>query len=141
MNILISLGEIPSIRQRARLLGLVVRPMLEAAVQANQVILSTHHVPPLYESGVRYREEPRGQGYEEFALIPVVFARKWGDCDDLAPWRVAELRQKGEKAKVRITFRRQSSGFQLYHVLVRRAPSAGYPRGQIEDPSRVLGMS
>ncbi len=80
MDILISLGEIPSIRQRSRLLGLTVRPILEAAVSANQVILMTHRVPPLYQSGVRYREEPRGQGYEEFALIPTVLARKWGDC-------------------------------------------------------------
>lgn len=134
MKILISLGEIPSIRQNSRLLALIVRPFLEAVVSADQVILATNHVPPLYESGVRYKEEPRGQGYEDFAVIPDIIARGWGDCDDLAPWRVAELRQKGEKAKIRIKWNRQPNGLRLYHVQVRRA------NGQIEDPSRILGM-
>jgi hypothetical protein len=28
----------------------------------------------------------------------------------------------------------------MYHVLVRRAPTLKYPKGEIVDPSRFLGM-
>jgi len=62
-----------------------------------------------------------------------VLSRGWGDCDDLAPYRVAELQEAGEKAKIRITWRRVGKR-RTYHVLVRRAD------GRIEDPSRLLGM-
>lgn len=134
MKILINLGEIPSIRQSSRLLALVVRPILEATVQIDQAILQNYKIPPLYQSGVRYREEPRGQGFEDFAIIPQILARGFGDCDDLSPWRVAELRHQGEKAKIRITWKRQPDGQKLFHVQVRRGD------GTIEDPSRILGM-
>ena len=100
----------------------------------NQLFLKTHRVPPLYESGVRYQNEPRSFPCEEFASIPAVMARGWGDCDDLAPWRVAELREQGERAKIRIQWKRQPSGTKLFHVVVRRGD------GSIEDPSRILGM-
>ena len=30
----------------------------------------------------------------------MVLSRGWGDCDDLAPWRVAELQEAGEKATI-----------------------------------------
>ena len=134
MKILISLGAIPSVAYKRRLLARLVRPILEAAVQANQNLLRNLKVPPLYQCGVRYQNEPEGTN-EEFALIPVVLARKWGDCDDLAPWRCAELREQGENAKIRVSWKvYKPSGFALYHVTVRRAD------GTIEDPSKILGM-
>lgn len=115
------------------MLGLMVRPILEATVVIDQMFLKNYRVPPLYMCGVRYRPEP-DTGVEEFATIPVVLERKWGDCDDLACWRVAELREQGEKAKIRITWKRQPSGLWLYHVVVRRG------NGSVEDPSAKLGM-
>jgi len=116
--------------------GLAIRPLLEALVTVNQLFLLTHkNIPPLYESGVIYREEPSNWPYEDFAPIPTTLSRGWGDCDDLAPWRVAELRMQGEKAKIRIKWKmHKRSGGKLYHIVVRRA------NGTIEDPSARLGM-
>ena len=134
MQVLVNLsGETSGWLAHSRKLGLAIRPVLEALVTVNQLYLVTHHVPKLYESGVRYGEEPNGT-IEEFASIPIVLSRGWGDCDDLSPWRVAELRCQGEKAKIRIQWKRQGNGKKLFHIVVRRA------NGEIEDPSRILGM-
>ncbi len=126
---------------RSQYLAATAADALNAMVRTNLRFIGAtryqgHAVPLLYESGVRYREEPwnaKGARVEEFADIPTVLARKWGDCDDLAPWRVAELRAMGEPAKIRITWKTLPSG-RLFHVVVRRAD------GSVEDPSRILGM-
>ncbi|HWA70691.1 MAG TPA: hypothetical protein VG937_00080 [Polyangiaceae bacterium] len=115
-------------------MGLFIKPLLDALVTVNRLYLRSHHVPPLYTSGVRYKQEPEDGKPEEFASIAKVLERGWGDCDDLAPWRVAELQEAGDGAKIRITWRRRRGGRRLYHVLVRRGD------GRIEDPSRLLGM-
>lgn len=125
------------------MLGLAIKPILEALVTDDQLFLRMHKVPPIYTSGVRYKEEPvntarvSGDMYriEEFAAIPAVIERGWGDCDDLAPWRCAELRENGEPAKIRIQWKKNpQTGQKLFHIVVRRAD------GRIEDPSLLLGM-
>ena len=119
----------------SKVLALVIRGALEAVILANRIYLRTHHVPPLYESGVRYEEEPLGQPYEDFSAIPVVLARGWLDCDDAVCWRIAELRNIGENAKVRLKWQYDPvRNTRMYHVLVRRE------NGQVEDPSLRLGM-
>jgi len=130
MRFEVNLGEYTSLRG-SRFLGTVIKPHLDALVMVNLVFLRTHTVPPLYRSGVIYRPEPPGQ--EEFASIPAVLARGWGDCDDIGPWRVAELRLHGEPAKIRIQWKKLPNG-KLFHVLVRRA------NGDLEDPCIKLGM-
>jgi hypothetical protein len=159
MKVLIDLnGAMPGKNWLAhsRMLGLAIRPLLESLVRVDQLYLHTHHVPPLYQAGVRYQDEP-WEGFEEFAPIPTVIARGWGDCDDLAPWRVAELRNQGKKASIRIFWKRHKHlprGKQkLFHILVRRPyePKEFNPAymarpkdgsmTMIEDPSRRLGMS
>lgn len=137
MKVLIDLGR--GARQwlrRSRMLAWAIKPLLEGNVRVNQLFLRTHPTTPwLYESGVVYKNEPKGQGYEEFALIPTVHERGWGDCDDLAPWRCAELRERaGEHAKIRVQWKKHPNGQKMFHIVVRRA------NGDIEDPSRVLGM-
>ena len=132
MDVLVALGEYPLLK-RSRFLGTFIKPLLDALVVVNRLYLRSHHVPPLYKSGVRYLQEPADGKPEEFAAIPVVLARGWVDCDDLSPYRVAELQEAGEKARIRITWRRVGKR-RTYHVLVRRAD------GRIEDPSRLLGM-
>jgi hypothetical protein len=133
VEVLMNLGEIPLLK-RSRFLGLFIRPLLDALVTINRLYLRSHRIPPLYRAGVRYQQEPDDGKPEEFAAIPKVLARGWGDCDDLGPWRVAELQEAGEKASIRITWRRRPTGRRLYHVVVRRGD------GRIEDPSRLLGM-
>lgn len=132
MKIEIDLGDHPSWKS-SRLMGLVLKPTLEALTTVDFVFLKSHHVPDLYMSGVRYRNEPQEWKNEHFDTIPVVLGRKWGDCDDLAPWRCAELRAKGERAKIRVQWKRLPEG-RLFHIVVRRE------NGMIEDPSAILGM-
>lgn len=123
--------------RRSRMLAWAIKPLCEALVRIDQLYLMTHpETPALYSSGVRYQNEPQGQAFEEFAPIPTLLERKWGDCDDLAPWRAAELRVRhGEKAKIRVQWKRIGPGKEkLFHIVVRRAD------GSIEDPSRILGM-
>lgn len=105
--------------------------------------------PRLYDSGVYYREEKPGK--EDWPDVPNVLAQGWGDCEDLAAYRAAELRQyDGIMAMPVIKWRKISAaemlkqgypkksippdGVYLVHCLVR------YPNGTIEDPSKILGM-
>lgn len=155
MQITVNLGEGNSNWLRpSRSLGGAIKPILEALTTVDLIYLSTHHVPPLYQSGVRYAEETKFlnpskcERREEFAGIPAVLARGLGDCDDLAPWRCAELRRLGYTAKIRIQWKKHPNG-KLFHIVVRRdfnvpdfnpAFMVRTPRGVIEDPSRALGM-
>ena len=120
---------------------------------ADQVFLKLHpDVPPLYQAGVHYDNEPsdflchidgKTERVEDFASVPTILKRGWGDCDDLAPWRCAELRNSGEKASIRIQWKTYAQRmslmalgrpFKLYHIVVRRQD------GSVEDPSKILGM-
>lgn len=133
MKLLVNLGpKQERWLRRSRMLAWAINPVLEGLVAVNRQYLREFNVPKLYDSGVRYEEEPQGTT-EEFAAIPVVLARGWGDCDDLAPWRVAELREQGENAKIRIQWKQRSTQ-RLFHIVVRRGD------GTIEDPSALLGM-
>lgn len=145
MKVLVNLsGENSGWLRPSRMLGDAIKPVLESLVLIDQMYLRAHRVPPLYRSGVRYMEEPANeatlggalpQRIEEFAAIPAVIERGWGDCDDLSPWRCAELREHGEPAKIRIQWKRHpQTGQKLFHIVVRRAD------GSIEDPSLLLGM-
>lgn len=101
--------------------------ILEGLVRVNEIILLETMLPPLYTSGVKYERECNT---EHWLTADQVYARKMGDCEDLACWRAAELRGAGDHAEVIVT----QGGSRLYHVRVRRQG------GQIEDPSRILGM-
>ena len=56
------------------------------------------------------------------------------NCDNVASWRAAELRELGVNAKPYITWRQRPDGGTTYHVIVR------YEDGSSEDPSLLLGM-
>lgn len=73
-------------------------------------------------------------GGERFRDIPKIIANGGGDCDNVATWRAAELRQLGIAAQPYITWRRRPDGGMTYHVIVR------WPDGSSEDPSLLLGM-
>lgn len=106
---------------------------LEALTRCNVLWLETHpSAVELYRSGVRYRQE---KDTEAWLDIPHVLENGWGDCEDLAAWRVAELRNRGVKAKPYLKwYSHPDQGITLYHVLVK------LPNGTIEDPSKMLGM-
>lgn len=56
------------------------------------------------------------------------------NCEDLACWRTAELRESGIKAKPFAKWRLKPDGSYAYHALTL------LPDGRLEDPSLVLGM-
>lgn len=88
--------------------------------------------PRLYDAGVRYRVEPLGE--ERWRDVPTVLADGYGDCEDLACWRAAELRVTDGIRAVPAYSWRSEPGYRIYHVVVR------LPGGRIDDPSARLGM-
>lgn len=138
MNFLIPIPDRAFLGRSPRL-GWVAQGLAEFVIDVNRLYLRTHKVPSIYEAGVVYREEPANWPFEEFAPIPQIIMRGWGDCDDLVPWRVAELREAGEEgARVRVVWqiprRGPHQGRKLFHLLAVRAD------GREECPSAKLGM-
>lgn len=98
--------------------------------------------PALYDLGkrglVRYQREPRGK--EEWCDLLEVYRRGWGDCEDLAAWRCAELQFRKIPAVPNIRFRRVGKQT-IYHVTVLTVAEKDGKKGIVEeDPSRLLGM-
>lgn len=87
--------------------------------------------PNLYRSDVIYQPEIDA---EEWQDIPHIIESRWGDCEDLACWRVAELRVAGVEAHPYIRWKKKPGRGARYHALVWR------PGDRIEDPSLALGM-
>lgn len=78
----------------------VLASLLWALIFADESWILVNPFPPLYRSGVRWEaERPTGQsackggnGQERFLGISQVLEDGKADCEDLASWRVAELR-------------------------------------------------
>lgn len=107
-----------------------VQTFLTALQLVDQEQLTSGRYPRLYNSGVRYQREPRGQ--EDWQTVSRAYRSKFADCEDLAAWRAAELVVSGEDRRARAVIKRVRPG--LIHCLVQRGS------GLMEDPSRVLGM-
>jgi hypothetical protein len=118
----------------------VLNSMLECLVQMNVALMRSQRFPPLYSTHVRYRQEPLGD--ENWRDAAIVLRAGFGDCEDLAAYRVAELRVM-HKVPARCIFRWRTfvvegkSRVKLYHILV-GVPHEG--KMLIEDPSKRLGM-
>jgi hypothetical protein len=84
--------------------------------------------PPIYDTDVGYRKEAA----DTWRHADDVLCSGWGDCEDLAAWRAAELRVYGEDTGARVYV--YKSGPHRYHAVVARG------NGRIEDPSLILGM-
>lgn len=106
------------------------RAALEAAttglVALNRFILSRTQLPALFDAGVRYKAETSRP--EHWRTADQIFGKGYGDCEDLAAWRAAELQLRGEAARV-VVYR---TGPKRFHAVVRRGD------GSIEDPSKIL---
>ena len=112
-----------------------IGPALESVTRLNQVLLREGLVPRLStllrRRRVRWKPEPPGHG-EHFDAADTVASRGWGDCDDLAPYWAAELRESGIDPGARVTIKR--TGPHRWHAVVRRSD------GAIDDPSAAAGM-
>lgn len=86
-------------------------------------------IPPLYSGRIRYQRERPGE--ERWQSAEETARRGYGDCEDLAAYRLGELWAAGEKkARARVVTITPT----LRHVMVARAD------GSLEDPSKKLGM-
>jgi hypothetical protein len=117
--------------QYLRGLDTLVRVNLWCIRASRRRILGHGPYAPLYKI-ICYQPEPPGQ--EIWQSIEALYMRRWGDCEDLACARVAERLAVGDPCKVKLS-RAESGGKILYHVVVKN------PDGEIEDPSRMLGMT
>ena len=111
----------------------ILNAALESVTRLNESLIEDGKVPTFREGlkeGIRWKPEPPGA--EHFDHAGVVLGRKWGDCDDLAPWHAASLRATGEDLDAEAVVRR--SGPKRWHAVVRRGD------GSIDDPSREAGM-
>lgn len=113
---------------------------LEGLTRINERIIDAGAVPPLYTSGAVYKREPR----DTFRHSLDVADQKWGDCEDLAAYRAAELRVSGEDPDAHVYTVR--TGPKRFHAIVKRY-AGNIPDGarcrfgaDCEDPSRMLGM-
>lgn len=79
-------------------------------------------------------------GGEHFCDIGVILELGAIDCDGLACWRAAELRQAGIPARAMMTKRSRFGGGTTYHALVLWPPFGSTPYESSEDPSLLLGM-
>ena len=67
-----------------------LKMLLGALTMIDVEYLKAHpDAPNIYDSGVRYQEEPPGQ--EDWQDIPTTLRLRNGDCEDLSCWRAAEL--------------------------------------------------
>lgn len=98
-------------------------------------------LPPLYKSDVRWKRDKCTAAMkaipgacEPFKSPLQTYKDKEGDCDDVAPWRAAELIVYGRgRYPNAVAVSKRSPGIG-YHVLVERGD------GTTEDPSKRLGM-
>lgn len=141
-KILFNLGSFRGDTDR-ELANKALSALLSTLIYVNQNFLRAHpETPLLYQSGVRYIREQMGRTGcpgitpEQWADVPVILRDGGADCEDLACWRVAELRERfGIEARAFFYYRRVAPNKTLYHIQVQ------HPDGTIEDPSALLGMN
>lgn len=115
----------------------VIDAALEAVTRLDESLIRSGQSPTasqLVEQGARWR--PENMGDEHFDHGGVIAQRGWGDCDDWAPLRAAELRTTGQDpgAVARVV----PSGPSTYHAMVQR--SSGELERGASDISARAGM-
>jgi hypothetical protein len=126
----LDLFSVPSDRERSQKVLLI---LMDALANVNMTWLKTYpDTPALYNAPVKYHFDPDEP--DPWQDISSTLKKGWGDCEDLACWRIAELRAKGIEAHPYIRWRRNAEGKYTYHALVL------WPDGRVEDPSVAMGM-
>jgi hypothetical protein len=95
----------------------VIDPVLESVTRVNEHLIRTGQTPTateLVRKGAIWR--PENPGDEHFDHGATIASRGWGDCDDWAPLRAAELRTSG--ADPDAVARVVPSGPNTFHAIV-----------------------
>lgn len=135
------------------MVALQTRYFLTGVVRINRWLMRKHgsRIPPLYESGLRFRTEPWANDVQHCANCLEALERGWIDCKVAVCYRLAELQNAAPSPReaarygMKIYWRvhdtdalhgalAQPPGRKLHvhHVQVR------HPDKSIEDPSRLL---
>lgn len=101
--------------------------LVELLAEWNAECLLRYSYPPLYASGVEYRSEASKDVWKD---VRAVYLDGYGDCEDLAAWRLAELWLGNTPARAVVTA--TSDGSRLTHILIE------LDGGRLEDPSKIL---
>lgn len=110
----------------------LVKCALEGFARGSMPCWPRWNLPLLYQSGVRYRPDPKlGSGVERWQTPLQTFRDGFGDCDKLVWWRLCELWHLGYPASCRAVW----VGHRM-HVLIRHSFDES---GALEDPSIILG--
>lgn len=115
----------------------VIDAALEAVTRLDESLIRSGQSPTATElvaKGARWR--PENMGDEHFDHGATIAQRGWGDCDDWAPLRAAELRATGQDPGA--TARVVPSGPSTYHAMVQR--SSGELERGTDDISARAGM-
>lgn len=103
------------------------------ALGCRPLFVGPNALPPLYESGFVFKEDPNyGSGIERFRLPVEVAAAGFGDCDGLSVYELSRLLATGEDPDADISIG-DYMGDGGMHAQIRRGD------GSIEDPSVKLG--
>lgn len=111
----------------------VLNAALESVTRLNESMLREDSIPSFeraLKQGIKWQPEPPGD--EHFDHGGTVYKRRWGDCDDLAPYHAASLRHSGEDPNASAIVTR--TGPKMWHAVVKRGD------GSIDDPSKRAGM-
>lgn len=92
-------------------------------------------IPPLYASGVLYREDPPNQ--QRWLTPAAAISAGYTDCKSLTAWRLAELRNAGVKCRAAYRQIRRKNGTYLIHLLIEKLQGGAIVE---EDPSEVVAQ-
>lgn len=106
---------------------------LNASAQIQQeFLIANPRTPPILKSGIRYRDDTNPLR-DDWKTVPEILANRGGDCDDIIPWRLAELRLQGIPARPMARIQQRSDGLIVFHALIAWG-------NHTEDTCRLLGM-
>lgn len=107
--------------------------VLSGLVRASVLQRRSGLCPPLANTHVRYRREPRGR--ERWQTAQETFERLEGDCEDLAVYLCSDFLVRGVPARVVVRAVRPG----LKHALV-AVKVPGKDVWRVVDPSKARGM-
>lgn len=126
----------PAVTADAAELQREIADLVEFVTRQNRWLmrrLGKQQIPPLYDSGLRYRRDPWGPSIQQIPNALTVLHRRFIDCKGAVPYRLAELREQYPSQHFAVhAYPRLHAGELMIHLQIRK------PDGSIEDPSRYL---
>ena len=106
---------------------------IEGQTGVYQVLMRRNpSLPPLYGSGVKWEIREGDPKETQWRTPEDIVTSGWADCQELASYRTAELRNSGMDPNAKAWV--YPTGENKYHAVVARG------NGLVEDPSVMLGM-